>query len=60
MGMRHGLLRTSWSSLPLRSALNERPPDVQRPAILKTPQIRSFYPVSALIFIFRFMAVEFS
>ena len=36
MGMRHGLLRALRSSLPLRSALNERPPDVQRPAILKT------------------------
>ena len=29
MGMRHGLLRALRSSLPLRSALNERPPDVR-------------------------------
>ena len=50
MGMRHGLLRALRSSLPLRSALNERPPDVQRPAILKTPQIRPFFCEKWLLF----------
>ena len=45
-----GLFRAPRSSLPLRSALSERPPDVQRPTIL--PNIRiswNIHPTFMLI-----------